>query len=148
MKPILELDFMPDWLASNNVTARGPHAVNSTYVYTMDALGISWPAHPADHVEGYKCTLPVDGVEQPAWPPIGGTGGCTPPKSLELWEQMIGDMARHLVQRYGEEEVSSWFFEVWNGEGDHISYHSVPQNILRAFAQLLPSIHLTNIHWH
>lgn len=127
MKPILELDFMPDWLASNNVDAKGPHAVNSTYVYTLDALGISWPAKPQpDHVEGYKCTLPVDGVEQPAWPPIGGTGGCTPPKSLELWGQMIGDMARHLVQRYGEEEVSSWFFEVWNGEIDnHVVLPSV-----------------------
>eukprot|EP01047_Picozoa_sp_COSAG01_P042742 COSAG01_NODE_3748_length_5737_cov_64.443597_6_plen_137_part_00 len=115
MKPILELDFMPDWLASNNVDARGPHAVNGTMVYTSDALGIAWPAKPVPyHVEGYRCTLPVNGVPTPAWPPIGATGGCTPPKSLQLWKQMISDMAAHLVDRYGEAEVSTWFFEVWN----------------------------------
>jgi len=37
-----------------------------------------------------------------------------PPKDLNKWEQMIEQFARHLVARYGEDEVAQWYFEVWN----------------------------------
>jgi xylan 1,4-beta-xylosidase len=37
-----------------------------------------------------------------------------PPKDWGKWEQLIENFARHLVQRYGEEEVAQWYFEVWN----------------------------------
>jgi len=38
----------------------------------------------------------------------------SPPKSLERWDALITEFARHLVARYGVEEVSQWYFEVWN----------------------------------
>jgi xylan 1,4-beta-xylosidase len=38
----------------------------------------------------------------------------SPPKSWERWRQLVGGLARHLVDRYGLEEVASWGFEVWN----------------------------------
>jgi xylan 1,4-beta-xylosidase len=37
-----------------------------------------------------------------------------PPKDWGKWEELIENFARHLVQRYGEEEVAQWYFEVWN----------------------------------
>jgi xylan 1,4-beta-xylosidase len=37
-----------------------------------------------------------------------------PPKDWGKWEQLIRAFAQHLVQRYGEDEVSQWYFEVWN----------------------------------
>ena len=37
-----------------------------------------------------------------------------PPKDWSLWEQLIEAFARHLVDRYGENEVAQWYFEVWN----------------------------------
>ncbi len=37
-----------------------------------------------------------------------------PPKDWGKWEQLIERFARHLVQRYGEDEVAQWYFEVWN----------------------------------
>ena len=37
-----------------------------------------------------------------------------PPKDWGKWDQLIKAFARHLVQRYGEEEVAKWYFEVWN----------------------------------
>ncbi len=37
-----------------------------------------------------------------------------PPKDWGKWEQFIEAFARHLVQRYGEQEVAQWYFEVWN----------------------------------
>jgi len=37
-----------------------------------------------------------------------------PPKDWTKWEQLIETFTRHLVQRYGEDEVARWYFEVWN----------------------------------
>ena len=38
----------------------------------------------------------------------------SPPKSYALWDAMIEAFARHLIARYGIDEVSTWYFEVWN----------------------------------
>ncbi len=37
-----------------------------------------------------------------------------PPKSYEKWGTLVGAFTRHLVERYGVEEVRQWYFEVWN----------------------------------
>lgn len=38
----------------------------------------------------------------------------SPPKSMEKWDGLITAFAKNLVQRYGIDEVSQWYFEVWN----------------------------------
>ena len=38
----------------------------------------------------------------------------SPPKSMERWDDLIKHFAQHLVERYGIDEVSQWYFEVWN----------------------------------
>lgn len=38
----------------------------------------------------------------------------SPPKSLERWDGLMKAFARHLVDRYGMDEVAQWYFEVWN----------------------------------
>ena len=38
----------------------------------------------------------------------------SPPKSMERWDDLIKHFAQHLVDRYGIDEVSQWYFEVWN----------------------------------
>jgi xylan 1,4-beta-xylosidase len=38
----------------------------------------------------------------------------SPPKSWKKWDGLIQAFARHLIQRYGIKEVSTWYFEVWN----------------------------------
>jgi xylan 1,4-beta-xylosidase len=38
----------------------------------------------------------------------------SPPKSLEAWDALMTHFAQHLVDRYGIDEVSQWYFEVWN----------------------------------
>ena len=38
----------------------------------------------------------------------------TPPKSYKEWSGLIEQLVSHLVERYGESEISQWFFEVWN----------------------------------
>ena len=37
-----------------------------------------------------------------------------PPKDWSKWEQLVEQFTRHLVERYGLAEVSTWYFEVWN----------------------------------
>ena len=37
-----------------------------------------------------------------------------PPKDWDKWDAMIGAFTKHLVDRYGIDEVSQWYFEVWN----------------------------------
>jgi xylan 1,4-beta-xylosidase len=38
----------------------------------------------------------------------------SPPKDYDRWADLITQFARHLVARYGIDEVSQWYFEVWN----------------------------------
>ena len=38
----------------------------------------------------------------------------SPPKSMERWDDLMKHFAQHLVDRYGIDEVSTWYFEVWN----------------------------------
>ena len=38
----------------------------------------------------------------------------SPPKSMERWDGLMMAFAQHLVERYGIDEVSQWYFEVWN----------------------------------
>lgn len=38
----------------------------------------------------------------------------SPPKSMERWDDLMKHFAQHLIDRYGIEEVSQWYFEVWN----------------------------------
>jgi xylan 1,4-beta-xylosidase len=38
----------------------------------------------------------------------------SPPRSMERWDDLMTHFAQHLVDRYGIDEVSQWYFEVWN----------------------------------
>jgi xylan 1,4-beta-xylosidase len=38
----------------------------------------------------------------------------SPPKTYAQWDAMIDALVRHLVDRYGIDEVAQWYFEVWN----------------------------------
>jgi len=41
-------------------------------------------------------------------------GNVTPPKDYAKWEAFIAAFVRHCTERYGADEVRSWYFEVWN----------------------------------
>lgn len=38
----------------------------------------------------------------------------TPPKCYKKWEALVRAFVQHTVERYGREEVLTWYFEVWN----------------------------------
>jgi xylan 1,4-beta-xylosidase len=37
-----------------------------------------------------------------------------PPKDYTKWDDLITQFIRHIVERYGIDEVANWYFEVWN----------------------------------
>jgi len=41
-------------------------------------------------------------------------GNVTPPKDYDKWAGLIKNLLQHFTERYGAEEVKTWYFEVWN----------------------------------
>lgn len=41
-------------------------------------------------------------------------GNITPPKDYKKWDGFIKNMVEHWQERYGKNEVKTWYFEVWN----------------------------------
>ena len=66
LRPFLELSFMPDELASGDVT-----------------------------VFSYRANI-------------------TPPRDYAAWGRLVSALIAHCVERYGEQEVSRWYAEVWS----------------------------------
>jgi xylan 1,4-beta-xylosidase len=64
----------------------------------------------------------------------------SPPKDYVRWDALITAIAQHLVQRYGIDEVSQWYFEVWNepnldfwaGEPKQATYWTLYEHTARA----------------
>src|SRR5467141_3387920 len=67
-----------------------------------------------------------------------------PPKDWSKWDQFIEAFSRHLVQRYGEEEVANWYFEVWNepnldfwsGDPKEATYYELYDHTARAIKRV------------
>jgi hypothetical protein len=87
MSMVMELGFMPRWLARNK-TGRSPKGGDGPYSCR----------HSINHYIG--CS--------------------DPPYDFDLWGQLIFKLGKHLVERYGIDEMASrWSFEVWNEPGLH-----------------------------
>ena len=41
-------------------------------------------------------------------------GHAAPPKDFDKWGELVRRFVQHCIDRYGIEEVVSWYFEVWN----------------------------------
>ena len=42
------------------------------------------------------------------------TGWAYPPGNYNKWSQLIYQWVKHCIKRYGEQEVKTWYWEVWN----------------------------------
>lgn len=42
------------------------------------------------------------------------TGWAYPPKDYNKWRDLVYNWVKHCVARYGQKEVESWYWEVWN----------------------------------
>jgi xylan 1,4-beta-xylosidase len=71
-----------------------------------------------------------------------------PPKGWDKWEQLVETFTRHLVARYGENEVAQWYFEVWNepnldfwvGDPKEATYYELYDRAARAIKRVSPRL--------
>jgi xylan 1,4-beta-xylosidase len=72
----------------------------------------------------------------------------SPPASYAKWDALMTAFAQHLVDRYGIDEVSKWYFEVWNepnidfwtGKPKEKTYFELYDNTARALKAVSPRI--------
>ena len=83
-----------------------------------------------------------------------------PPKDYSKWDLLIRTFAQHLVERYGIDEVSQWYFEVWNepnidfwtGEPKQSTYFELYDHTARALKAVSPRLRVggpatSSAHW-
>jgi xylan 1,4-beta-xylosidase len=71
-------------------------------------------------------------------------GNITPPNNWEHWEWLIQQFVRHVIERYGLDEVRRWYFEVWNEpdlsvfwkNADFDAYMELYERTVRAIKQV------------
>jgi xylan 1,4-beta-xylosidase len=71
-----------------------------------------------------------------------------PPKDYDRWGAMIAAFAKHLVDRYGIDEVSQWYFEVWNepnldfwaGDPREATYYHLYDTTAKALKSVSPRL--------
>lgn len=72
-------------------------------------------------------------------------GNISKPRDYAEWDELIGRLTCHLVDRYGLDEVRKWFFEVWNEpnlsffyEGTQADYFELYDHTCAAIKQVDP----------
>jgi xylan 1,4-beta-xylosidase len=56
----------------------------------------------------------------------------SPPKDFAQWGELVRRFTAHLVERYGKEAVSTWYFEVWN-EPDIQYWQGTPEQYFKLY---------------
>ncbi len=59
-------------------------------------------------------------------------GWTYPPKDFDKWSELVYQWVKHTVQKYGQAEVNSWYWEVWN-EPDISYWHGTPEEYDRLY---------------
>jgi xylan 1,4-beta-xylosidase len=161
---------VPVYIRTHNLLTTGDGSASlkwgSTNVYTEDALGhpiCSWtildqifdtyheagikplveigfmPKALSTHPEPYRHDFPQG--------KLGSiyTGWAFPPNDYQKWSELVFQFVHHLRERYGDDEVKTWLWEVWN-EPDIGYWQGTPEEyfklydfsveaVLRAFPQ-------------
>ncbi len=92
----------------------------------------------------YRHKFPEKG---PIW-----TGWAHPPKDYAKWAELVYQWVRHSVERYGEREVASWYWEVWNEpdigywQGTPEEYHKLYDYAADAVKRALPAARIGGPH--
>ena len=59
-----------------------------------------------------------------------GEGWAHPPKDFSKWEKLVEAWVRHCVERYGADEVNTWYWETWNEPNIHY-WRGTPEEFFR-----------------
>ena len=151
------LNVVPAYIRTHNLLTTGDGSASlkwgSTNVYTVDASGhpiYSWvildqifdafhaagvkplveigfmPKALSTHPEPYRHDFPHDKVGDIY------TGWAYPPNDYQKWSELIFQFVHHLRERYGDDEVKTWLWEVWN-EPDIGYWKGTPEEYFKLY---------------
>ena len=75
------------------------------------------------HPEPYRHNFPQGSIY---------TGWAYPPKDYQKWSEVVFQFVHHLRERYGDSEVKTWLWEVWN-EPDIGYWQGTPQEYFKLY---------------
>ena len=147
----------PAYIRTHNLLTTGDGSASlkwgSTNVYTEDASGhpiYSWvildqifdtfhaagvkplveigfmPKALSTHAEPYRHDFPHNKVGDIY------TGWAYPPNDYQKWSELIFQFVHHLRERYGDDEVKTWLWEVWN-EPDIGYWKGTPEEYFKLY---------------
>ena len=140
LSEMAELSPVPVYVRAHSllVTGKGTYALKwgSTNVYTEDEHGkpiYDWTIidqiFDTYHERGMKPLVEIGFMPEALsskpepyrhhWSPGAKynniyTGWAYPPKDYDKWAELIYQWVKHSIARYGNDEVESWYWEVWN----------------------------------
>jgi xylan 1,4-beta-xylosidase len=151
------LDASPVYVRVHNLLSTGDGSASlkwgSTNVFTEDASGntiYSWtildrifdtfrdagvkplveigfmPQALSTHPEPYRHTFPQTAVGTIY------TGWAYPPRDYQKWSELVFQFVHHLRERYGDAEVKTWLWEVWN-EPDIGYWQGTPEEFFKLY---------------
>ena len=151
------VDAQPVYVRVHNLLTTGDGTASlkwgSTNVYTEDASGnpvYSWvildkifdtfsaagvkplveigfmPKALSTHPEPYRHDFPRISVADIY------TGWAYPPKDYQKWSELVFQFVHHLRERYGDAEVETWLWEVWN-EPDIGYWKGTPEEYFKLY---------------
>ena len=71
-------------------------------------------------------------------------GWAYPPKDYSKWEELIYQLAKHCVEKYGEQEVLNWYWQTWNEantvywKGTREEFYKLHDHAIRAVRRAIP----------
>jgi xylan 1,4-beta-xylosidase len=151
---LASLSPVPVYVRVHNLLTTGDGSASlkwgSTNVYTEDAMGkpvYSWtildrifdtfhaagirplvevgfmPQALSTYPEPYRHSFPQSTIY---------TGWAHPPKDYQKWAELVFQFAHHLRDRYGDAEVKTWLWEVWN-EPDIEYWKGTPEEYFKLY---------------
>jgi xylan 1,4-beta-xylosidase len=91
--------------------------------------------------------MPRDLASDPGRTVFDYEGIISPPRDLRHWSELVAGLVRHLIDRFGRDEVRSWAFEVWNEpnlrvfwSADEAAYFDLYDASVRAVRSVDPTL--------
>ena len=81
------------------------------------------PEALSTHPEPYRHNFPQGSIY---------TGWAYPPKDYQKWAEVVFQFVHHLRERYGDAEVKTWLWEVWN-EPDIDYWKGTPEEYFKLY---------------
>lgn len=101
--------LLTDDMGVYRINAQGKEEYNFQYIDALYDYLLSIGVKPFVEL-GFMPNAMASGNKTIFW----WKGNVTPPKDYEKWGNLVKALTQHWTNRYGADEVATWYFEVWN----------------------------------